>query len=136
MALKDLHIEGTEFTPEIVFSSGGTFHISGISRPEDVFNFYQSPVEWLKKFKDEILVNAPDQFNSPALHFVFKMKYFNSASAKHLLRMLDILKGFEEMGFELKLDWYHEEADEQLLEDGQDLSDAVDIPFNYIPLKE
>lgn len=134
METKSLHIEGSEFTPDINFDVHGNFIMSGVSRPEDVSKFYEKPINWITKYKNEILEHAENKYKYTKIHFVFKMKYFNSASAKHMLKMMELLKGFESMGLEIEIDWFYDESDEQLLEDGQDLSEAVDIPFNFIKM--
>jgi hypothetical protein len=134
MEAQALYIEGSEFTPEINFTLQGEFSISGISRPEDVSKFYEKPMSWLDTFKNKLLNHAENKYRFNKIHFVFKLKYFNSSSAKHILKMLDLIKGFESSGMEIDIDWYYDEADEQLLEDGQDLSDAVELPFNFIKM--
>jgi len=135
MELQTLYIESTEFTPEVNFLIDGNFTMSGVSRPEDVSKFYEEPINWLGKYKEDVLNHAENKYKFNKIHFVFKMKYFNSASAKHILKMLDMLKGYESMGLIIDIDWYYDEADEQLLEDGQDLSDAVELPFNFLKIE-
>ncbi len=134
MELNTLQINATEFTPEIIFTLDGKFNISGISRPEDVSKFYEKPYQWLQTYKNEVLSHPQNKYKYTKIQIVFKMKYFNSASAKHILRMLDSIKGYEKFGLEIEIDWFYEEADEQLLEDGQDLSDAIEIPFNFVKM--
>ena len=134
MEIQTFYIEGTEFTPEIKFEPEGNFMMAGVSRPEDVAKFYEKPILWLKSYKEEILDHSDNKYKFSKIHFIFKLKYFNSASAKHILKMLDILKGYENIGMEIEVDWYYDEVDEQLLEDGQDLSDAIEIPFNFIKI--
>ena len=130
METKSLFIKGTEFTPEIKFDIEGKFSMSGISRPEDVAKFYERPILWLKEYKNNIM-NPVNKYRISKIHVVFKMKYFNSASAKHILKLLEIIKTYEKIGVEIITDWYYDEADEQLLEDGQDLSEAIELPFSY-----
>ena len=133
--MESLLIEKTEFTPEINLNTNGTFIISGISRPEDVSKFYEKPIDWLKKFKEIILLNASNKYKIPLISIIFKMKYFNSASAKHMLKMVEIISGYQVAGVDIKVEWYYDEADEQLYEDGQDLSDAIGLPFKFIAIK-
>ena len=36
------------------------------------------------------------------------------------------------MGYILDVDWYYEDGDDQMLEDGEELSEALEIQFNFI----
>lgn len=134
MNINNLYIKSSEFTPGITFKTNGIFEISGVSRPEDVAKFYEVPIAWLKNFTNVVLSTANKY--QLKIHCTFSLKYFNSASAKHILLLLEQCKKFDGLGFEVKIDWYYDEADEQLLEDGQDLSEAVEMPFNFIQLED
>ena len=134
--MNSLIIPGTDFTPKINFMvETGLLEFSGVSRPEDVAGFYEQPLEWLTKFEDFIL--KPDhKYECQELHIVFKMSYFNSSSSKYLIQMLHHIKNLIDKGIEVKIDWYYEEGDEKMMEDGEDLADAVDLVFNYIEMEE
>lgn len=129
--MKDLYIKQTEFTPEIHFEVTGHFLIGGVSRPEDVIKFYDIPLNWIAEFKENLVKHVITKYRIPKLQMNFKMKYMNSASAKCILQILQILKEINVHGIEVMINWYYDEADDQMLEDGEDLSDAVDLPFNY-----
>ena len=36
------------------------------------------------------------------------------------------------MGYNLNINWHCENGDDQMREDGEELSEAIDIPFNFI----
>jgi|YelNatPaOPRAMG01_1025707.scaffolds.fasta_scaffold135123_2 hypothetical protein len=130
-----LFIESTEFTPEIIFNlSQRKLLFKGVSRPEDVIKFYQPAIQWLKDLEQKIRTQADMRYSIPSLHVEFRMSYFNSASSKMLLEILQILRQIREMGVEILIDWYYDANDEAMYEDGMDLSDAVDIPFTYHPI--
>ncbi|MCX7986760.1 MAG: DUF1987 domain-containing protein [Bacteroidales bacterium] len=130
--MNDLIIEATEFTPEIYFSlTQRKFHFKGVSRPEDVIKFYNPAIQWLKELEQTIHSHVDMRYTIPLLHIEFRLNYFNSASSKMLLQILQILKRIKEMGIDLVIDWYYDANDEAMYEDGMDLSESVDIPFNF-----
>jgi hypothetical protein len=122
----ELKIGGTEDTPEINFNSqANEFLISGRSLPEDVTTFYKPVFEWLEVFLAKKDLKAI---------FKFKLEYFNTASSKIIL---DILMKLEEIkqenGSDLKVEWFYDESDDDMLEAGEEYKDLVEIPFNIIP---
>jgi hypothetical protein len=127
-----LQIEATEFTPAINFNlSKRKLSFEGISRPEDVIKFYQPAIDWIKELEYKIRTHPDMRYAIPSLHVEFRLSYFNSASSKMLLQLLQILKRIKEMGVEIVVDWYYDANDEAMYEDGMDLSETVEIPFNF-----
>lgn len=132
-----LQIEPTDFTPKVFMSSENQlFEISGFSRPEDVIGFYTPVIEWIDNYTSQILEAKKEkiQFTS-TLRFVFRLTYFNSSSAKLLLQILEKIKLLDSSNIPVVIEWYYDEGDDQILEDGEDLSSAVDMPFTYIEIK-
>jgi hypothetical protein len=128
------HIEETEFTPEILFNiDSKRFLLKGVSRPEDVFKFYLPAVNWLKEFEQNIILHTDAKYNIPFINLEFDLSYFNSASSKMLLQILEVIKHIQNKGIEIRIDWYYDKNDEQMYDDGMDLSESVDIPFHFIP---
>lgn len=122
--IKELNIDATDETPKVILDPGqNKFEFSGKSLPEDVTIFFNPIIEWIEEYS-----KSP---NMPT-NVVFKMDYFNTASAKIIL---DILMEFENIHEEHKcmsIDWYFREDDEDLEEVGDELSELVEIPFNLI----
>ena len=138
--MKPLFIEPTEFTPKIYYDVNKHFmEISGFSRPEDVRGFYQKFFDWLEINKSEILNSIKVDSK---LNLEFKLVYFNSASSKCLLDMVLSLNKLYSHNINtlnehnLAAVWYYEEGDEDMLEAGEEFSDAIEIPFSYVELKE
>ena len=130
--MESLHIQATEFTPEIYFNvEENMFEISGFSRPEDVRTFYQQFFSWIEEHSSEI---ENTKSLNDKLKVVFKLVYFNSASSKCLL---DILIALKKIYLEnLDIEWHYEEGDEDLLEAGEEFSNAVEVNFRYIEVEE
>lgn len=115
-----LRISKTEDTPEITLDkSAGKFEISGRSLPEDSVEFYSPVFQWLAAYEKD---------PNPTTEFVFKLDYLNTASSK---MMQDILSALEKISG-VKVVWYFYEDDEDMEEMGQELSELVEIPFEYI----
>ena len=125
-------VEETEFTPEITFDiEARRFSFKGVSRPEDVTKFYQPALNWLRDFDQDILMHTNAKYNIPLLTIDFQLSYFNSSSSKMLLQILEMVKKIQNKGIELCVNWYYDESDEQMYDDGMDLAESVELPFNF-----
>ena len=59
---------------------------------------------------------------------------FNTSSSKCIL---DVFKKLETLsGTEVKVNWYYEEDDEDMLEAGEDYQAIIDLPFKMIEVEE
>ena len=77
--------------------------------------------------------NSPDyKYKMPELLFSFKMTYFNSGSSKYIIQILRTLRNLIRLGINVKVDWYFEEGDDKMQDNGEDLAEAVELNFNYI----
>lgn len=129
--MKPLLIKGTEFTPEILFDPNKQYMlIKGFSRPEDVRGFYQKFFDWFENNQSEIEDSITDE---TTLKIEFHLIYFNSASSKCLLDMILLINQVYEN--RLDVTWHYEEGDEDLLEAGEEFSDAVEVEFKYIEVE-
>jgi len=132
-----LYIEPTDFTPKVYMSAENQLiEISGFSRPEDVIGFYSPVLDWMENYTHLILEAKKDkiQFISP-LRIAFRLTYFNSSSAKLLMQILEKVKLIDSSNIPVVIEWYYDEGDIQILEDGEDLASAVNLPFNYVEIK-
>ncbi len=131
--MESLYIKGTDFTPGIFFDTDThVFEIGGVSRPEDVTGFYEKVFEWLSKFYEEL---ETGQAKKEKLFLNIKLVYFNSASTKALAIIFEKFKKIKEVGINLQVDFYYDKCDEQMKEDGEDLSYTVELPFNFIMME-
>jgi len=64
------------------------------------------------------------------------MSYFNSSSSKFIIQILRHVKNLKDHGLDLIIDWYYEEGDEKMMEDGEDLAESVELEFNYIEMED
>ena len=126
--MEPLILAATDDTPEVHLDAGaGKFEFSGKSLPEDVTTFYQPIFDWMDSY-----------FESPNDEsiFVFKMTYFNTASSKVILDVLMKLEEAVEDGKDVKVKWYFEEDDEDMEEAGEEYSEIVEVPFEFIEMED
>lgn len=117
--MNDLQLEGTDDTPAVILSKEkAIFQISGRSLPEDTVTFFEPVFTWLEAYA--VRPNATTDF-------VFKLDYFNTASSKLILDLLNVLKNIKG----ISVIWYAFEDDEEVMEYGKEFSEQVDIPFVF-----
>jgi len=122
--MEPLDIKATNDTPRVLFDpDNNLFEISGRSLPEDVVTFYQPVLDWLEEYSQTPLKKTD---------FVFKYIYFNTATSKLVQDILIILEHLQEKGFEVKVSWYYEQDDEDMLDLGIEFKENVNISFEII----
>jgi hypothetical protein len=127
--MDSLIIEATEDSPKVHFDTTvNRFTISGESRPENAGKFYTPVINWIIKY-EESLTGKKDV---TTLVFVFKLDYFNSTSAKYIMDILLVLKKFVDDGYKVNVEWHYDKRDDDMLDAGNEFSDTVDMPFEYI----
>ena len=130
--MEPLYIEPTEFTPKVFFDpENSIFEISGFSRPENVIGFYRPILKWLEEYNEKVLSQNLD-FSKSLLTINMKMTYFNSASSKFLLDILLEFMKFHSKGNKVEVNWFYEDGDDEIHESGEEISDMLGYPFNFI----
>ena len=118
--MNSLILEADSETPGVILDpDNNKFEFSGKSCPADVRGFYAPVMDWL----DGYIKQAGDD-----IVFDFKFQYFNTASAKIILMMLQSFEDAKNTR-NIKVKWHFPEEDEELMEAGEDYADIVDIPF-------
>jgi Domain of unknown function (DUF1987). len=72
---------------------------------EETYKFYEPVIRWLKDYMQE---KKPIEFN-------FKLTYFNTASSRFILEILDMLKSYQDNGGQVKVSWYYKREDPDML---------------------
>ena len=120
-----LLIEQTEDSPRVVLDPvDKLFEISGKSLPEDVLEFYQPVLDWLNAYRKEPV--AETKFN-------VRLIYFNTASSKMLLDVMEAFAIAAENGSKVEIEWHFLNVDEDMQEAGEGYAEIVDIPFKFMP---
>ncbi len=105
----------------------GIYTMSGKACPEDPVEFYQPIFDWL----DNYIENPSDE-----MIFQFKMIYYNTATSKVLMMILQKLEEVADNGTPVKVKWYYPEDDEDMFEAGEDYSEMVELDFELISVDE
>jgi len=131
--MEKLFIEATDVTPKVDFNlTTGVLEISGVSRPEDVLVFFDSPLDWIHNLNIALSEHSMMASELPALKLIFNMSYYNTSSSKYMIQILKSIMKVMDYGVDLKVEWHYEEGDDKMKEDGEDLAEAVQIKFDYI----
>lgn len=119
-----LSIRRTADTPEIEFNSNtGELLIAGKSLPENAAIFYNPVLEWMTEYSKKA---------NSSTNFLVKLEYFNTASSKLLLDLLIILEDIENA----TIKWYYLEEDYDMEEAGEEFSDIIEVPFEFIEVED
>ena len=122
--MKKLLIEPTDYTPRINFDPiTNVLEIIGNSMPESSPEFYGDIYEWISKFID---------YTAHKITINFKLDYFNTSTSKEFY---SIITKLNEHKYGLEVNWYFQEEDEQMEEDGIDLQEDTQASFNIISYK-
>ena len=113
----------TRTTPEVrIDGEEGIIEFKGSSSPEHVERFFQPIFEAV----DDLAEVLADTITA-----TFDMVYFNSGTSKCIFLVLKKLKGLEEDGKSIHVNWHYEEDDEGMREVGEDFQDILNLPFEY-----
>lgn len=130
--MENLHIEATEYSPKVIFDvKNRKFVLTGISRPEDVVAFFETIIYKTESYVEKVL-QEQNKLEDFVFNLRFDLTYMNSASSKYILQILDHFKKLYIKGAKINVEWYYEDIDDQIFEDGEDLSDVIKIPFKLI----
>ncbi len=126
--MNSLKIEATTFTPEINFDiTNNKLSFLKVSKPGNAIDFYKPVFEFIDNF-EKVKVKSKI---AKELVIDFNFDYFNTATAKIIYELLEKFKNIEEQGVKVIVNWYYHAEDDDLLEEGQIMSEALELPFNY-----
>ncbi len=132
--MRIIDIQATAKSPKVIFDpETRLFEMQGNSRPENVRDFYYPIINKFKTyFEAASEAERQDEFKDKPIRFNFRLDYFNSSSAKFISDILLLINEYHGKGFHLKVYWYFEDGDEDMKEVGEDFSEMVNFPFNYV----
>ncbi|MEG0001744.1 MAG: DUF1987 domain-containing protein [Comamonas sp.] len=114
--MENLYIAPTPSSPEVDFQfDARTLSLRGESYPENAAAFYGDIIARLKEF-----LGAQSGIT---LEVNIALAYFNSSSTKMLFNLIEALSNAAEDGNAVRLNWFHDEEDDTILEFGQELSE-------------
>lgn len=123
--MKELKISPTKNSPEIVLNPEGTIQIKGRSIHENVSEFFAPVEKWVAEY-----IKIPAEITCVDMN----LEYFNSASAKVFIHLLEQVKHVNLKNKKFIINWYYEDGDEDILERGEYFSSILEVPFTFIKL--
>lgn len=122
--MESLIIPEAQNTPAINFNSHtGKLEITGNSIPEDVTGFYQTVFDWLSQYLEQ-------PANNTEIHI--HLNYFNSASAKAILDVLNYLEALLDRDVKVQVFWHYLDIDEDMFSTGKEFQSLVKLPFQFV----
>lgn len=124
-----LFIEPTRVTPYIAYNpSENVLHFKGRSSPENPIEFFKPVYDFFNQFENS---------NKSVLSVNVCLEYFNTSSTKVLFNIFKTMNAIQDKtGKVMIVNWFFEEGDDDMLEIGEDFSDALDIQFNMSEICE
>lgn len=124
--MKNILIKERDFIPGVILDKEKSlFEITGKACPENLDEFYDPIFKWLDEYASD--PNEETTFN-------IKLVYYNTASSKALLKIMQKLEKMQNNGTQVKIRWHYEEEDEELLIAGEDYAELIKVPFEFIEL--
>jgi len=121
--MEELRILPTKNSPEVIMTSEGIIRIRGRSIHENVIDFF-TPVEaWINEY-----IKTPADLTCVDIN----LEYFNSASAKAIIHLLQLVTYVQLKHKKFIFNWFYEEGDEDILERGEYFASVLSVPFNFI----
>lgn len=128
--MTNLIIEKTLRTPYIFFDTEDcTLVVKGRSIPENSLQFYGVLFKWADSFYQ-------DTEGHQKLEIIFKLEYFNTSSSKCILDFLRKLEKLKELGVKVKISWFYDLRDEDMLEVGEDFREILDLDIELLQNRE
>ena len=122
--METLYLPATKISPEITLNPDtGLQSLKGRSTHENPVVFYEPIIQWLHEYSKQ---PAPQT----TLHIY--VDYFNTASSKCLLDILKKAQDISQTGNSLSVKWEYETGDDAMHEAGQDYSEILKFPFQFI----
>lgn len=124
--MEEIRYKSSEKSPEVILSPDGNILIRGRGFLQNSTDIPQKISDWI----DEYLKN-PDDTTCVILAF----EYLNSFNTMMLTGFLRKLITVLELNKNLKVKWYYEEGDNDILERGENISLALNFPFEFIMIR-
>lgn len=119
---EEVHIAPTNNTPEVLLSADGIIKIFGRAIDESRTKFSDQMMLWI----DSYILNPAD-----TTEVTIALEYLNSFNSIYLSSVLRKLDQVNEKMKKLKVKWYIEEDDDDLLERAEYISNTFNIPIEF-----
>jgi hypothetical protein len=120
-----VNMQPSGYIPGIVLDKeSGKLEMTGRACPEDPLEFYQPVFDWFDEYAESPLDKTV---------FDFKLSYYNTATSKILMMLMQRLEELANDGNDVLVRWHYLEDDEDMQESGEDYSEMVDVKFEFLP---
>ena len=124
--MEKVYIPESDTTPGFMIKpEEGKIILWGQACPEDAYDFYEPIIDKLKEY----FSTTPQKID-----FIFNISYYNTATSKIIVSILQMLEELRRNGANIKIIWYYDPYDEDMMIAGEDFSEIVDVPFELKPL--
>ncbi|MDD2277463.1 MAG: DUF1987 domain-containing protein [Bacteroidales bacterium] len=134
--MRELRIKAHKDSPDVLFDPDtNVFKIKGICHPENVTKFFQPVMDWLDEYNSFLKKSK----TTKDIKVIIFFRYFNSATYKYLITLLQKIHEFTDTGSTIFVEWYYESDDEEMRESGEELFEfsglkiphkCIESPFN------
>jgi hypothetical protein len=126
--MKDLLIAANRDlkTPLVDFKLSGALQIEGESISSNPVAFYEPVIAWLNDYKK----TKPSEVT-----LSMQLDYFNTSSSKIFYTIFKVLESFQKEGSSVKIIWFYEKMDEDMVQSGKDYSSIIKVPFEIEEIK-
>jgi len=122
--MERLSIAPTKYTLGVELDPAtGVLVLRGESYPENAVEFFQPVFDWL----DGYLAEA-----SHELTLNLHLSYLNTSSTKCLLDILEALQAYHGDRGTVRVLWFYDANDEDILEMGEELAEDLELPFEFV----
>jgi hypothetical protein len=124
--MKDLYLPSDlrEQTPLVHFKATGELKIEGKSYPENPMKFYGPVIDWIKELKNL----APEKITLSV-----RLDYFNTSTSKLVLYIFKTIENiYLKDQKEVRIIWFYNKGDEDMIESGEDYASLLDCPYEMI----
>jgi hypothetical protein len=124
--MEELKIPPTKNTPEVILQPSGIIKIRGRSIHENAAGFFVPVEEWILGY-----INNPADLTTVDM----SLEYFNSASAKIFISILQKITYVTLKNKKFVINWYYEEGDEDIFERGEYFASILHVKINFVRLR-
>ena len=126
--MDNLIVKKTQNTLEVNFNSAsGICQLTGSSYPENSIKFFKPLIAWIKQYGEQ---------GKEGITLELRVNYINTSSTKFILDLFELLEGFHKKRGNIKINWYYLENEDDLRETGEELTEHINIPVNFIAYKD
>jgi hypothetical protein len=127
MLLTAKNIAATQSTPQVILDPDGVIMIKGRSMNKNAAEFYKQVESWI-----DVYVCNPVETTRVDIY----LEYFNSINSKIFTALLRKISEVRLKDKEFIINWYYEEDDEDILDQGENISSVLNIPIHMIMISE